>query len=91
MTDQIIQMSDDIRQLQVIEVKRTTELPELRAVFSRRDCETAEQAAECYRKLTGRAVDTVYYYRTPTLGHVFWCIDVEARGHNGTDTYLSDS
>ena len=86
------QMSDDIRQLQVTEVQRTTELPELRAVFSRRDYETAEQAAEYYHKLTGRVVDIVYYYRTPTLGHAWWCIDVSSRGavDERTDANVQD-
>ena len=104
------QMSDDIRQLQVTEVQRTTELPPLRVLdlctgtadlayqramnleAAAMATYRAEQAAEYYHKLTGRVVDIVYYYRTPTLGHAWWCIDVSSRGavDERTDANVQD-
>jgi len=89
------QMSDDIRQLQVTEVQRTTELPPLRVMFLGRDHPTAEDVVEYYRKLTGRRVTRLYHYVTPTLHHVSWHIDaennVEPGGRDGIEAAIQDS
>ena len=91
MSEQLLQMSDII---QVIEVLRTTELPELRVMFLGRDHPTAESVVEYYYSLTGRQVTRLYHYITPTLRHVSWHIDLsDGRGavDERTDADIQDS
>ena len=96
MSEQLLQITDTIQvpalsAVEIIEVLRTTELPQLRVMFQGRDHPTAEDVVEYYRKLTGRQVTRIYHYVTPTLRHVSWHIDVSRGAGDGTEANIQSS
>jgi len=67
-------MSDN--HLQIITIQRTSQFPQLMALFAGRDFPEADNLVTWYHQKTGRLVDKVYRYVRPSSQQILWAIDI---------------